>query len=479
MTPVARLRSLALSQYAAAVEDLLVRAQSLSGDPDLAFIDIDDIAGSLVRFCRDGRASSLDQLALISGFSAVTGWCGLPFKETDYRELMAAARAAIRDHIAPDFHKDPPPREGRRHHLIFCTDLNGPLHSPSLGAVDYARAVADGDPDAAITFLLAPYGVHPATQAYAWKEFAKLRHMPRFEDFNRQETVEAIFSRGDDLITHVWCANALDPRITELAMISPTVMFTCADFPPFQYADVYWHQQGEDYVRALWRRCGVPELFTENYVGGAPCTLSGETQAFERRTKQDFGFSEDRLILATVGNRLAVDMGQDFLAGMLQLVVSDPRIVWLIIGPLDQPTLDLLGAVAGPQIFHVPFEPNLVTLLTMTDIFVNPFRKGGGGSALSAMRAGSIVLTRTDMGDVCALAPPEHGASSAASFFERLRALTQSPALRAAFLERQNARVAALTNQALLSRSIIDNVALARQRFDRRRGSGLNLLPDL
>ncbi len=477
-TPISQLRARALSQYTQAVEDILARAQVQTGDPDLSFMDLNDPAGSVVRFCQAGGIGSYPQLNLISGLMSLTWWCGLSLSEGDHAAIMATARRALRDLVGRPSGLGLERLSGPRHHLIFTGQLQSPHHSPSRGAIDYARAIAEGDPGASITFLLAPFQIHPDTAAHARQAFSALDVSPDFRDFNQDGAIRDILDRSDHLISHIWCANALDPRISELALITPTIMFTCGDVPPFQYADVYWHQQSDDYVRALWSRYGVPPAFIANYSGGAPCTHDGADDTFDRATKSDFGFSDDQVILVTVGNRLGVDMGPDFIAGMLDLTLGDSRLVWLIVGPLDPALLATLQQAAGGQIMHIPFTTELLTLLSMTDIFANPFRKGGGESALSAMRAGTVVMTRTDFGDVAALVPPASDVPDAEAFFGELRALTRSSALREARLRDQSARLAEILDQSVLSRVIQAHVSTATDRFARRQIFRTDILPE-
>jgi Glycosyl transferases group 1 len=477
-TPSTRLKALADPSYQIQVEAIIESAKRITSDAELSFIDLDDIVGSWAQFCLRDHISKIGQLNLVSELLQLVWWCALPITEDNYRNLIVIVRRALNEIVMSPVRARPDTKKGRRRHLILCAALQSPLHSPSLGAIDYARALADSDREAEISFLLLDYSIDPALKRYSDSVFSQLKKKPDFRNLNEQNTITDILLSSEIIVAHIFGANALDFRITSFAKTYPTIMFTCGDLPPFQYADVYWHQQADDYVKSFWKRCGVPDLYINNYSGGAPCTSAPEEPVVAKCSKAEAGFSEDQVVMVSVGNRLSVDMTDEFLAGMLQLLVYDKNLVWMIVGGCEPAIVDTLIQALGNQIIHIPYEPELQTLLTLTDIFVNPFRKGGGGSALTAMRAGSIVLTRTDFGDVASLAPHENGADTAEGFFERLNSLITSPALREEFLERQNARLSQLTDQTALSRAIAGYVALAQKRFKRRKSQGIDFLAD-
>ncbi len=477
-SPFSQLRGKADPNYVSQVESVLNDVRVMTGDEDLAFLDMNEPIKSWARYCRRDTLSKVAQIDMVGALMKLVWWCALPIAECDYPELILIVRRALLFVVGQPARIRPALNNAKRQHLIVCGPLSSTLHSPTLGAIDYARALSDSDPGCEITFLMCQYFLGADVQPYIDHVFANQKNKPTIKDLNSQSTVVDILESSDVIISHIFGANALDPRISQLARIYPTIMFTCGDMPPFQYADVYWHQQPDDYVRPLWRRCGVPEMYIAHYSGGAPCTSDLAEPIFGRLEKADAGFSEDQVIMVTVGNRLAVDITVEFLEGMFQLLMNDPKLVWMIVGAYDAAIVDTIVQTFGRQVVHIPYEPQLLTLLTLSDIFVNPFRKGGGGSAFSAMRAGSIVLTRTDFGDVAALTPQANGADSAEDFFERLRDLIASPSLRSEFLARQNVRVSELTDQSALSRTIAGYVELAQQRFESRQSQGIDFLAD-
>jgi hypothetical protein len=243
-------------------------------------------------------------------------------------------------------------------------------------------------------------------------------------------------------------------------------MFTCADESPVQFADVYWYFQREDRIRKLWADQGAPAAFLERYarLSSGPC-LDGPQP--EPMTRSAAGFPEDAFVIATVGNRLAVEMDEAYIAGVELTMRDRPNALWLVVGGLPQYLLSAFEQVLGPRFRHVPYSWELDRLMTLVDVFANPFRTGGGHSAHLALGAGAVVLTLA-RGDVSALIPDSFVASDQEEYFSYLRFLMDSPELLAAVKAEQGQYHARMRDQRLFLKEIQGLVSLAADRYEAR-----------
>jgi hypothetical protein len=114
---------------------------------------------------------------------------------------------------------------------------------------------------------------------------------------------------------HFWCEPTMAPHITLAARLGPTVMFTCGDEPPPQYADVFWYFHEPEHMAPIWKRRGAPDSFIQNYVHSVPGPFYDEGKPASR-TRADVGLADDAFVIATVGNRLAVDLDEAFVTGL-------------------------------------------------------------------------------------------------------------------------------------------------------------------
>jgi hypothetical protein len=110
--------------------------------------------------------------------------------------------------------------------------------------------------------------------------------------------------------------------------------------------------------------------------------------------------------------------------------------------------------------------------MTTVDVFANPFRNGGGNSAMIALTAGAVLLT-ANSGDVASMAPPEHRAAGADDYFARLATLIDQPDAIEAWRGPQQARMRLMTDQKAFLASLTAMVDTAYDRFDARRGRTL------
>lgn len=106
--------------------------------------------------------------------------------------------------------------------------------------------------------------------------------------------------------------------------------------------------------------------------------------------REDYGIPADSFLIAIVGNRLEDELSKEFLNLMEQLARKNSHIYYVIIGPYSKRVESKL--LEGRMVF-LGFRKDLLNVLEMTDLFLNPPRKGGGGGAARAQAVGKPVLS--------------------------------------------------------------------------------------
>ncbi len=427
----------------------------------------------------DWVASQPDQdaqtLQILEDLSALSWWRGPEISDAVARQIGEVS-APIFDRIAAALRRDQLSRTtretARRRHILMVGALLGPLHSPSRGAVDYAAALCL-DPDIVEIRVCHSNDLEPGLQAYIRARLGPDLAAGRVQFVNidrRPDFLTAILAHGGGAF-HFWCERPMSPYVTLLSWLGPTLMFTCGDERPYQYADVYWYYHDRSRMMAHWAARGLPPALAANYVEMASGPFHAESPTAPR-PRSSLDAPDDAVVIATVGNRLGVDMDAAYLNGMEQTLQASPHALWLVVGALPEGLRNACAQVLGRQFRHVPYETDLPALLGAADIFSNPFRRGGGASATFALGSGAILLT-LDQGDVACLAPPDHRAASTDVYFRHLSALVGDPAHRRAWRETQQSYYATRIEQTAAMRGLMSLVDCAYDRYAARLDAAL------
>lgn len=468
------LREGAQARYIPSIEFIAARWDDMLGPDALNDVDDDTFVARAVSLFEREQFADGGVLQLITDLNSVAWWRGPPIDDASAGRLSALARRVHLDHA--DAIVLPPLNilraATRRAHAVFVGDLVTPQHSPSRGAIDYVAALAM---DPLIERIDLHHGgkITPPMQAYIDERLAAT---PRGRGLSLVSMAETSNYLGEAITKgpctfHFWCEPAMAPHITVAARLGPTVMFTCGDEPPPQYADVFWYFHEPEHMAPIWSRRGAPDSFIRNYVRSISGPFYDEGKPAPR-TRAEVGLADDAFVITTVGNRLAVDLDEAFVTGLEMVLRERPHCVWLVVGALPDPLLDACRQILGDQFRYVEEDLELARLMTIADLFANPFRNGGGNSAMIALTAGAVLLT-TNSGDVAAMAPPEHRAADVDDYFARLATLIDEPETLEAWRGPQQARMRLMTDQKHFLASLKAMVATAFDRFAARRGRTL------
>jgi hypothetical protein len=464
------LREGAEPNYFPPIEIIAARWDQMLGPNAFDDVDDDSFVARVMTLLEHGCLSPETVLQVIADLGSLSWWRGPKIDDASAGRLSAMTRRVHLDHadaiVLPAL--DIPRAAARRAHVVFVGDLVQPLHSPSRGAIDYVAALAM---DPLVERIELHHGgqIRPKMQAYIDERLAAIpreRGLSLVSMADSPDFLAQAIRRGPCTF-HFWCETAMAPHITLASRLGPTVMFTCGDEPPPQYADVFWYFHEREHMAPIWKRRGAPDSFMRNYVQSVSGPFYDEGRP-KARTRAEVGLADDAFVITTVGNRLAIDLDEAFVTGMEMILRDRPNCVWLLVGALPEPLLDACQHILGDQFRYLEQDLELARLMTTIDVFANPFRNGGGNSAMIALTAGAVLLT-TNSGDVAAMAPPEHRAADADDYFARLATLIDEPDALEAWRGPQRAHMRSMIDQNEFLASLTAMVETAYDRFDARR----------
>lgn len=131
-----------------------------------------------------------------------------------------------------------------------------------------------------------------------------------------------------------------------------------------------------------------------------------------------------------VGNRLDVEADAAFVALVDDVLDRCPQAVAVFVGTVESLQSRLTAARNAARLVSVGHVNDIRALYRRTDVFLNPPRQGGGGSAAIALGEAVPVVT-FPWGDVASVSGPGFHAADRAAFIERAAALYADAALRA------------------------------------------------
>jgi hypothetical protein len=466
--------------YEAVVSEICERWAEVLGDEAFEGVRMADFAAAVMDRieAENPPLNAGKSIDMMGGLLALSAWCGFTVSADIHRQIGLRIRCGLYDSMRHRRDIAPHLSDRPKTHALFAGVFEGPNHSPTRGMVDYGLALL-ADPEVERLDIYHIGAPNPAIMEYMRRKFATAGDRVHLLALDKTAGLVATVTARGPSIVHIWTEQPFAPKLSFLSMYRPTVMYTCADAPPYQYADVYWFLRDTPYIAAAWARNGVPDAFIANYVPRPNGPDGPERRAQVPRTKAELGFSPDNVVLVSVGNRLAIEMDQAFVGGLEVVLRRHPRALWLVVGALPD---DLIGAYRsrfGSQFSHIPYDPNLNALFGACDIFVNPFRAGGGGSAALAMANGAVVLTRGDFGDVGGITPSIHHAQDAGGYFAKLVELIQNPDLRHQWRVVQTEHVERLSDQGAFTQSLREMSDLAWARYRQRVGRPIEYLFDI
>lgn len=110
-------------------------------------------------------------------------------------------------------------------------------------------------------------------------------------------------------------------------------------------------------------------------------------------TRKDLGIPEQSFAICVVGNRLDAELSLEFVQMLCELVEQSELYHIVLVGKCSP---GILQGMEEARYTSLGFRTDLVDVLAMTDLFVNPPRQGGGGGAARAFAVGVPAVTYPD-----------------------------------------------------------------------------------
>lgn len=131
-------------------------------------------------------------------------------------------------------------------------------------------------------------------------------------------------------------------------------------------------------------------------------TYSLKTQT-EKHTRKELGIPEKQFVIAVVGSRLTEEITKEFWYLCEQAVshYADVHIVFIGVHKNFEEAVSGYPKLQG-RVSYLGVCEDILSYIELCDLYINPHRRGGGGSAVEAMYKGKPVIT-TKYGDVYAV----------------------------------------------------------------------------
>lgn len=163
-------------------------------------------------------------------------------------------------------------------------------------------------------------------------------------------------------------------------------------------------------------------------------------------SRAEFDMADDAFLYVVVGNRLDAEVDAMFLAMLERVLDAVPHGEILFAGPVDRLPGNLAASRHAARLRCLGHVERIGALLSLCDVFLNPHRTGGGGSAAQALASGLPILA-FDSGDVASIAGPGFVVGSSDAFIERAVALATDPALLSRSRDDARSRFAAVKQE--------------------------------
>lgn len=398
----------------------------------------------------------------------LTGWMQLPsylttggvvphdaFFRDMHRGLERASRQVRRRLSAAP---SPPPSPCVRRVLIMVDQLLAPTHSPTKFFLDHARALKRVHPELEIHILVTDDMMHPRVALDIPFSFSATRssalrtvHAALLADSDiRVHYQEASTDKLNDAADIVRTVRTLAPDVvvTDIDFTAYTPILT-AEYPALFLAVgiTYCATTGFtryafgllDDVKAHQQRLG---LLDATRLRSFRCGLDFSAPQ-RQHARTALGLAPEHFVMITVGNRLDVELTEEFLAGVGAFLAINPAARWLLVCPKPLPQLEPHAArLPAGSVQRLEFEKDLAGLYGICDVFLNPRRAGGGFSVAMAMHAGLPIVRFNDPSDSLLYTGDDAtAAATMAAYVQEIQRLMNEPAGRQQQSERMRARI--------------------------------------
>jgi len=372
-------------------------------------------------------------------FTSEAGAVGVDQERFRVERLWPIWLTFLKAHFGTGVFTTPESRSEPDRVAIIAPQLLGNLHSPTRVALEYARAlhvdlgyrvlVVDSEqlPTTPVAPIPQPFVANrrPTQERQAnllqVDDARLIVWRPKEERYSRSKVVEAVRA-----------VEAFKPKIVLSYNDWNAVGDVLAQrYPVLQVPARRGHamSRGHGYLYPKRRERDVPSPLLVGqdgmYLPYSFMPIVSETPS--PCSRSDLGLQDEGQVYVIVGNRLDSEISERFALMVRRLLEEDPSAQVLVVGRGYGGSIEA-GAPErlGKRVVSLPVRRDLEAVFSVCDVFLNPFRQGGGISAFLAMDAGLAIMT-CGGSDVANTAPRSAIHSDEAAYEAALLALARDP----------------------------------------------------
>ena len=124
------------------------------------------------------------------------------------------------------------------------------------------------------------------------------------------------------------------------------------------------------------------------------------------RSREEEGFKKEDFLISVVGNRLQIEVTDEFLKLCTKLMDKHNNVRIVFIGNYQEEEYrSKIDQKYIERFYSLGFQQDIVDAIQISDLYLNPIRSGGGLSCVAAMQGGVPVVS-IDYGDVAGYLEP-------------------------------------------------------------------------
>lgn len=291
------------------------------------------------------------------------------------------------------------------HLVIVVGQLLSYNHAPTKIAIDYANNLLKSYPSLKIKIVVEDmFNYSPNELFFVYPFFAadsstlsrehKNLLYPSIEihysnsNLSRkkrlQDDIKAIIDFKPQWILKIGAPDSL--AVDQLYDYYPVSSLSMGGAEYSEYADVYTSAYSQELIKKEYIKYKIQKRKYHQLRTGFSFLKKSTTERIPK--------SDESVFLVTVGNRLSQDLSEHYVDELLKVLNNNPQVVWFIVGTNHHEYINKKYSkqVADGKIKYIPYEEDLMEFYSICDIYLNPFRKGGGISIAMAMSVGLPVV---------------------------------------------------------------------------------------
>lgn len=184
--------------------------------------------------------------------------------------------------------------------------------------------------------------------------------------------------------------------------------------------------------------------------------------ARQTRSRTDLGVPADAILTLIIGLRLVQEVTPAFAEALDQAIQQEPRLFFLFVGPLDGDDWAARLPFLAARSRRHGYDEDVMSILPLADLYLNPPRLGGGSSAAFALSCGVPALG-LPLGDVATVIGADFQLADYSHLPPFAHRWADDPAWRKAQRLKAKARFSEISSRETMLRSILNGVKARRQ----------------